>query len=103
MPQRPPESETQTLTRPELKTPEMYRVLLLNDDYTPMDFVVDLLIRLFHRSALQANRIMLAVHHKGSGVAGVYPREIAETKVHQATELARKAGHPLRCVMEEDI
>ncbi|RDI96748.1 ATP-dependent Clp protease adapter ClpS [Meiothermus sp. QL-1] len=80
----------------------MYKVLLLNDDYTPMDFVVEVLMRYFRKSEPEAVRIMLQVHHAGVGVAGVYPFEIAETKVQQVVQAARREGHPLQCTLEPE-
>ena len=93
---------TRTLTRPktEVQEPPQFRVLLLNDDYTPMDFVVDVLVRFFRKSVQEATVIMLNVHQQGSGLCGVFPFEIAETKVAQVLGAARQAGHPLRCTME---
>lgn len=82
--------------------PPLYKVLLLNDDYTPMEFVVKVLESIFLLSREQATLVMLKVHNEGVGVAGVYPRDVAETKVHQATEYAQSQQHPLQCVMEED-
>jgi len=76
-------------------------VLLLNDDYTPMDFVVIVLERFFHMGRERATQIMLKVHHEGMAVCGVYPKDIAATKVEQVTAFARQHGHPLACVMEE--
>lgn len=96
------EGHTQTLERTETKQPRLWRVLLLNDDYTPMDFVVDVLERYFRKSEQEAELIMLAVHHKGQGVAGVYTRDIAETKVAQVTQHARQEGHPLRVIAEPE-
>jgi ATP-dependent Clp protease adaptor protein ClpS len=89
-------------TRGKTQKPSLYRVLLLNDDYTPMDFVVHILESVFHKSTVEATQIMLNVHRKGSGLAGVYTREIAETKVHTVQELARKNTLPLKCIMEEE-
>jgi ATP-dependent Clp protease adaptor protein ClpS len=80
--------------------PSLYKVLLHNDDYTPMDFVVDVLTRFFQKSHAQATEIMLAVHHKGVGLCGIYPYEIAETKVAQVTEAAREQEYPLQCTLE---
>jgi len=80
----------------------MYKVLLLNDDYTPMDFVVDVLQKFFGKSREQATRIMLKVHNEGRGLCGVYPRDIAATKVEQVAAYAREHQHPLVCVMEEN-
>ena len=95
-------AHTQTLERTETKKPRLWRVLLLNDDYTPMDFVVMVLERYFRKTEQEAELIMLAVHHKGQGVAGVYTRDIAETKVAQVTQHARQEGHPLRVVAEPE-
>lgn len=80
----------------------MYKVLLLNDDYTPMDFVVQVLQEIFHLDRERATRVMLQVHNEGSGVCGVFTRDIAETKVMQVHESARAHHHPLKCVMEEN-
>ncbi|HRJ01498.1 MAG TPA: ATP-dependent Clp protease adapter ClpS [Hyphomonas sp.] len=91
-----------TETRVRTKKPSLYRVLLLNDDYTPMEFVVFILERFFNRSREQATRIMLHVHQKGVGLCGVYTFEVAETKVAQVLDLARRHEHPLQCVMEKD-
>lgn len=91
-----------TETRVRTKKPSLYRVLLLNDDYTPMEFVVFVLERFFNRSREQATRIMLHVHQKGVGLCGVYTYEVAETKVAQVLDLARRHEHPLQCVMEKD-
>ena len=88
--------------RTRTKKPPMYKVLLHNDDYTPMDFVVRLLETVFHRSESEATAIMLHVHNHGSGVAGVYTHEIAETKVAQVHLLARKHDHPLMASMEPE-
>lgn len=80
----------------------MYRVLILNDDYTPMEFVVFVLEQFFNKSREQATRIMLHVHQKGVGVCGVYTFEVAETKVAQVMDLARRNEHPLQCTMEKE-
>jgi ATP-dependent Clp protease adaptor protein ClpS len=90
-----------TKTRPQTKRPNMYRVLLLNDDYTPMEFVVLVLQRFFNKSADEATRIMLHVHHHGVGECGVFTYEVAETKVTQVMDFARKHQHPLQCIMEK--
>jgi len=90
-----------TKTRPKTKRPALYKVLLLNDDYTPMDFVIEILESIFHRSPAEAYRIMMQVHTQGSGIAGIYTHEVAETKVTDAVELARDAGYPLQAVMEQ--
>ena len=87
--------------RPKLKRPPLYRVILLNDDYTPMEFVVGVLESVFGFDRTTATRIMLEVHHQGKGVCGVYVYEIAETKVAQVTGLAQQHQHPLLCTMEE--
>ncbi len=89
-------------TRPKTRKPHLYKVLLLNDDYTPMEFVVHVLQRFFNKGREEATRIMLTVHHKGVGVCGVYTREVAETKVNQVMDLARRHEHPLQCVMEKE-
>ena len=80
--------------------PPMYQVWLLNDDYTPMDFVVTVLERFFAKSTDEAEVVMLKVHHEGKAICGEYPRDIAETKVVRVTRFAREAGHPLQCVLE---
>ena len=90
-----------TKTKPKTKRPSLYRVLLLNDDYTPMEFVVHVLERFFQRSSEDATRIMLHVHQHGVGECGVYTFEVAETKVTQVMDFARKNQHPLQCVMEK--
>ena len=87
--------------KPRLKRPPLYRVVLLNDDYTPMEFVVEVLQKIFSLDRTTATRIMLEVHTKGKGVCGVYTYEIAETKVAQVTGLAQQHQHPLLCTMEE--
>ncbi len=91
-----------TKTKPKTKKPSMYKVLLLNDDYTPMEFVVFILQSIFNRGEEDAVSIMLQVHQKGAGICGVYPYEIAETKVSQVMNLARKEQHPLQCTLEKD-
>ena len=87
--------------KPELKKPSMYKVVLLNDDYTPMEFVVSLLEKLFGLDREQATRIMLQIHTHGKGVCGTYTYEIAETKVAQVSEYSQRHQHPLLCEMEE--
>ena len=98
-----PGAGTQTLVKPkqELKEPSFYKVVLLNDDFTPMDFVVHILQKFFGKTGDDANKIMLQDHHQGSGVAGVYSHEIAETKVYLVNDYAKKNKHPLKCVMEK--
>ena len=91
-----------TEERSDVKPPRMYKVLLLNDDYTPMDFVIIVLQRFFSLDTEQATRIMLKVHNEGRGVCGIFPRDIAATKVEQVLAYARQHQHPLACVMEEN-
>jgi ATP-dependent Clp protease adaptor protein ClpS len=83
-----------------LKHPQQYAVILLNDDYTTMEFVIEVLMRFFRKTHEEALQIMLHVHQKGRGVAGIYSHEIAETKVFQVHELAKSRGFPMRCTME---
>ena len=92
------ESETDI----EVEEPPMYKVMLLNDDYTTMEFVVEVLVYVFQKSPEEATRIMLNVHRKGVGICGVYPFEIAETKVNTVETLARENGFPLKCIMERE-
>jgi ATP-dependent Clp protease adaptor protein ClpS len=91
-----------TLTRTRTKKPSMYKVLMLNDDYTPMEFVVDVLQHVFQKTREEATQIMLHVHQKGVGVCGVYTYEVAETKVTQTVDYARKNQHPLQCTLEKE-
>ena len=95
---------TERRTKPKSKTakPPLFKVILLNDDYTPMEFVVELLKLVFHKPHAEATRIMLHVHQNGIGVAGVYPFEVAETKVRTVEDLARQSQYPLKCVMEKE-
>jgi ATP-dependent Clp protease adaptor protein ClpS len=104
MPNYDPELDDAVITesKPKVEKPPLYKVLLHNDNYTTMDFVVVILISVFHHSEGDAIRIMLQVHNKGIGVAGVFTREIAETKVAQVTELAQQHEFPLLCTMEEE-
>ena len=90
-----------TKTRAKTKQPTPYRVLMLNDDYTPMEFVVMCLKRFFSMDLEQATRVMLHVHQKGVGVCGIFPYEIAETKVNQVMDFARQNQHPLQCTLEK--
>jgi ATP-dependent Clp protease adaptor protein ClpS len=90
-----------TKAKPRTKRPNLYRVLLLNDDYTPMDFVIHVLERFFNKSREDATQIMLHVHQNGVGECGVFTYEVAETKVTQVMDFARKHQHPLQCVMEK--
>ena len=87
---------------PQVKEPPMYQVALLNDDYTPMEFVVYVLQRFFSKNAEDATKIMLHVHQNGVGICGVFTYEVAETKVSQVMDLARQHDHPLQCTMEKD-
>jgi len=89
-------------TRPKTKKPSQYKVYLLNDDYTPMEFVVHILEKYFNKNHEDAVRIMLHVHRHGAGLCGVYTREVAETKVSQVLAAARRAQHPLQCTMEKE-
>ena len=84
----------------QVKPPPMYQVVLLNDDYTPMEFVVGVLQRVFGKSEEEASRIMLKVHHEGRGVCGIYTRDIAATRVEMVRQMARARQHPLQCIME---
>ncbi|MGE3919841.1 MAG: ATP-dependent Clp protease adapter ClpS [Gammaproteobacteria bacterium] len=86
----------------ELQKPRMYKVILVNDDYTPMDFVVDVLKHFFAKPEDEATRIMLQVHTQGKGICGIYSRDIAETKVYQVNTYSRAYEHPLLCVMEPE-
>lgn len=88
--------------KPKTKKPAMYKVLMLNDDYTPMEFVVHVLERFFSKSREEATRIMLHVHHRGVGICGVFTYEVAETKVTQVMDFARQHQHPLQCTLEKD-
>ncbi len=89
-------------TRPKTKKPSLYKVLLLNDDYTPMEFVVHVLENIFNKSREDAVQIMLHVHRSGVGVCGIFTYEVAETKVAQVIEFARRHQHPLQCTMEKE-
>jgi ATP-dependent Clp protease adaptor protein ClpS len=90
-----------TKTKPQTKRPNLYRVLLLNDDYTPMEFVVHVLERFFNKDQESAHRIMMHVHQHGIGECGIFTYEVAETKVTQVMDFARKHQHPLQCIMEK--
>jgi ATP-dependent Clp protease adaptor protein ClpS len=96
-----PGEQVITKTKPKIKKPSLYRVLLLNDDYTPMEFVVHVLERFFNKNRDQATQIMLLVHNKGVGECGIFTYEVAETKVTQVMDFARRHQHPLQCVMEK--
>jgi ATP-dependent Clp protease adaptor protein ClpS len=97
-----PDGNVVTETRVKTKKPSMYKVLMLNDDYTPMEFVVYVLERFFGKGGDEATKIMLNVHQKGVGVCGVYSYEVAETKVAQVLGFARENEHPLQCTLEKD-
>ncbi len=97
-----PEAVMLVQEKVERKPPSMYKILLLNDDFTPMQFVIEVLKIFFSMNQEQATRIMLEVHMQGVGVCGIYPSDIASTKVKQVVEFARKNQHPLRCIMEEN-
>ena len=90
-----------TRSKPKAKKPSMYKVIMLNDDYTPMEFVVMILERFFNKNHEEASQIMLHVHQKGVGVCGVYTYELGETKVTQVMDLARQHQHPLQCTLEK--
>lgn len=94
---------TQTLTQPKIRTkvPSFYKVVLLNDDFTPMDFVIHILQKFFNKVEEDANRIMLQVHHQGAGIAGVFSFEVAETKAFQVNKYAKQKQHPLKCIVEK--
>ncbi|MFC7290122.1 ATP-dependent Clp protease adapter ClpS [Hirschia litorea] len=98
------DDETGVVTRTETKTkrPSLYRVLILNDDFTPMEFVVLILEHFFNKTREEATKVMLHVHNTGVGVCGVFTYEVAETKVAQVMDLARRSEHPLQCVMERE-
>jgi ATP-dependent Clp protease adaptor protein ClpS len=97
-----PKGEVVTKTRTKTQRPSLYKVLLLNDDYTPMEFVIHVLERFFAKSREDATRIMLHVHQNGVGICGVFTFEVAETKVTQVVEFARQHQHPLQCTMEKE-
>src|SRR5688500_8525614 len=100
--ERHTDGEVRERTRQETKKPELYRVLLINDDYTTMEFVVEVLESIFHKQPAEAFRIMMLVHTQGKGLCGVYPFEVAETKVETVVERARERGFPLRAAMEPE-
>src|SRR5512142_1227762 len=97
-----PDSEVLERTRPAVKPPDLYKVVLLNDDYTTMDFVVEVLETVFHKRPAEAHRIMMLVHTQGRGICGVYPFEIAETKVATVHERAEQEGFPLKATIEPE-
>jgi ATP-dependent Clp protease adaptor protein ClpS len=101
VPRQESDSETIVEERIKVKKPKMFKVLLVNDDYTTMDFVVSILETVFRKSPAEAVRIMLQVHKRGAGLCGIYSRQIAEAKIQLVHEKARAEGYPLRCTMEE--
>jgi ATP-dependent Clp protease adaptor protein ClpS len=100
--ERRTDGEGQDKTRPKIKRPQLYKVILHNDDYTTMQFVVEVLESVFHKSPAEAHRIMMHVHTRGFAVCGAYPYEVAETKVALVHDLAREHGYPLRASLEEE-
>jgi ATP-dependent Clp protease adaptor protein ClpS len=95
-----PKTQTKVVSKRKTQQPRLYQVVMFNDDFTPMDFVTQLLIQTFNMEELQANQTMLEIHHLGQAICGIYPREIAEMKVSQVLALARKEEHPLHCIFE---
>lgn len=102
MAERKHDEQGETLTRTRTEKPPKFKVIIHNDDYTTMEFVIFILENVFRHTPASATRLMLAIHRTGIGVAGVYTREIAETRVDQTLSLAREAGHPLMCTMEPE-
>jgi ATP-dependent Clp protease adaptor protein ClpS len=98
----PNEEDLQVVERAKAKRPRRYQVVLHNDDYTTMEFVVEVLMRFFRKDITQARHIMLHVHHKGYGIVDTFPRDVAETKAEQVMDFAREHGHPLRCTAEPE-
>lgn len=101
MPERAGLPESNVDSDQEIREPRLYRVILCNDDYTTMDFVIEILTRVFHKPAAEATRIMLDVHKKGKGLCGIYTYDIATTKIDRVHQLARKREFPLKCSLEE--
>ncbi|MBF0153689.1 MAG: ATP-dependent Clp protease adapter ClpS [Magnetococcales bacterium] len=97
-----PDSDLLTHSDNQVREPHLYKVILLNDDFTPMDFVVKLLVVFFQKSTTEATRIMLNVHEQGRGLCGIFPFDIAETKVALVNQYAREQGHPLKCTLEKE-
>ena len=97
-----PEELVVTKYRPRTEKPPLYKVILLNDDFSPMDFVILILKKFFMKSDAEATRIMLQVHSDGAGLAGIYTFEVAETKVYSVNEFSRRQKHPLKCIMEKE-
>lgn len=102
MPKRRKQEKSDVATKERTKKPRRFKVLLLNDDYTSMEFVVFILTQIFHHSPAEATRIMLHIHRSGVGVAGIYTKDVAETRVDQVMRLAEENGHPLQCTMEPE-
>jgi len=96
------EGDLELVERPKTKKPRRYQVVLHNDDYTTMEFVIEVLLRFFQKDITQARHIMLHVHHKGFGIVDVFPRDVAETKADQVVSFAREHGHPLQCTAEPE-
>lgn len=96
------EGDLEVVERPRAKRPRRYQVVLHNDDYTTMEFVVEVLMRFFQKDITAARHIMLHVHHKGYGIVDIFPRDVAETKARQVMEFAKERGHPLRCTAEPE-
>ena len=101
-PARPDTGVVVEESRPQVKQPPLYQVVLLNDDFTPMDFVILVLKKFFSKSDGEANQVMLQVHNDGAGLAGIYTFEVAETKVYSVNEFSRRHKHPLKCIMEKE-
>lgn len=97
------QTQTELKARPQTKEPPLYQVVMLNDDYTSMDFVVLILRKIFNMDPIKANNIMLEIHHCGQSICGTYPREVAEMKVSEVLTMAQQQGHPLRCFFEPAI
>ncbi len=99
-----PDNDGQVITKskPKTETPNLFKVLLLNDDFSPMDFVILVLKKFFMKTDAEATRIMMAVHNEGVGLAGIYTFEVAETKVYTVNEFSRRHKHPLKCIMEKE-
>ncbi len=102
MPHHNPQDDGQTATKPKVERPKMFKAVLHNDDYTTMEFVTEVLMNVFRKSRLESTRIMLSVHRSGKGIAGIYPREIAEAKSGQAMDLARSRAYPLLVTTEPE-
>ncbi|NQZ58893.1 MAG: ATP-dependent Clp protease adaptor ClpS [Lentisphaeraceae bacterium] len=96
------EGDLATITRPKTKRPKLYKVLLHNDDYTPMDFVTHVLMNVFHKSFEESAYIMMKVHTRGLGMCGAFPKSVSEAKVNKVMDMARSEGHPLLCTMEPE-